>query len=114
MPGVNVSDGSSEVIGTVIIYRGKLHESAKKRLTACRKDDEPVLAINTDLFRKNRRTVNRDVITWSTNHQIDRISFCTRKGALFKKPYGKFYCIKAAARDCKRSLKMAQEFPNMV
>ena len=56
MPGVIVSDGGSEVIGTVIIYRGKLHENAKKRLAACRKDDEPVLAINLDLFRKNRRT----------------------------------------------------------
>jgi hypothetical protein len=114
MPGVNASNGGSGVIGTVIIYHGKLHENAKKRLAACRKDDEPVLAINMDLFKKNRRTVNRDIITWSTNHQIDRISFCTQKGELSKKPYGKFYCIKAAARDCKRSLKMAQEFPNMV
>ena len=114
MPGVNTLNGGSGVIGTVIIYHGKLHENAKERLAACRRHDQPVFTINMDLFKRNRKTVNLYLINWSTNRQILKLSFCSQKRELCKKPSSKSFWLKAAIRDCQRGLAMVHEFSNVL
>jgi hypothetical protein len=109
---MDANENANGGLGTVIIYTGGLSDYARKRRAVCRNGDQPVFAINMDLFKRKRDVVRRDFVSWSINHLIADLSFCTQKGELFKKSYGKFYWVKAAARDCKRALRMAQEFPN--